>query len=51
MFGGDYTPSAYEWPTPESYWDVRFWPSYCEFCIDQTMGPNAFVWGYLAARR
>jgi endoglucanase len=51
MFGGDYTPSAYEWPTPESYWDVRFWPSYCEFCVDQTMGPNAFVWGYLAARR
>ena len=44
-------PGCFDWPTHEAYWDVRFWPSYCEFCIDQTMGPNAYVWGYLAARK
>ena len=26
-------------------------PSMCEFTVMQTMAPNAYVWGYLAARR
>ncbi len=43
-------PECVAWPVAEAYWDVRGWPSYSEFCIDQTMGPNAYVWGYLAAR-
>jgi endoglucanase len=44
-------PDAYSWPTTEAYWDLRFWPAFNEFTIDQTMGVNAYVWGYLAARR
>jgi endoglucanase len=44
-------PSAFEWPTTESYFDVRLLIMENEFCIDQTMGPNAYVWGYLAAHR
>ncbi|MGA2033558.1 MAG: glycoside hydrolase family 9 protein [Thermoguttaceae bacterium] len=44
-------PGVYDWPTAEAFFDVRFWISYCEFCTDQTMGPNAYVWGYLAARK
>ncbi|MGD0091257.1 MAG: glycoside hydrolase family 9 protein [Planctomycetota bacterium] len=43
-------PGAYEWPTTEAFFDVRLMIMECEFCIDQTMGPNAYVWGYLAAR-
>jgi endoglucanase len=43
-------PSAYEWPTTEAFFDVRMMIAQDEFCIDQTMGPNAYVWGYLAAR-
>ena len=51
-FVGKHTqPECFDWPTSEAYWDVRSWPSYNEFCIDQTMGPNAYVWGYLAARK
>jgi endoglucanase len=50
-FVGKHTqPDCYAWPTSEAYWDVRFWPAYNEFCVDQTMGPNAYVWGSLAAR-
>lgn len=44
-------PSAYEWPTTEAFFDVRMMIAQDEFCIDQTMGPNAYVWGYLAARK
>jgi len=43
-------PGPTDWPTTESYFDVRFLISLDEFCTDQTMGPNAYVWGYLAAR-
>jgi len=51
FMGKNCQPGVFDWPTSEAYFDVRFWPSYCEFCIDQTMGPNAYVWGYLAARK
>jgi len=51
-FIGKHTqPEVYSWPTTEAYWDVRYWPALNEFCIDQTMGVNAYVWGYLAARK
>ncbi|HEY3330916.1 MAG TPA: cellulase N-terminal Ig-like domain-containing protein [Capsulimonadaceae bacterium] len=43
-------PSPYDWPTTEAYWDMYFYPALTEFCIDQTMGPSAFVWGMLAGR-
>lgn len=50
-FLGKHTePSAFDWPTTESFFDVRMMPALNEFTMDQTMGPNAYVWGYLAAR-
>ena len=44
-------PSLYDWPTTEAYFDVFFMPALNELTMDQTMGPNAYVWGYLAARK
>jgi endoglucanase len=44
-------PPATDWPTTEAYFDVFFMPALDEFTVDQTMGPNAYVWGYLAARK
>lgn len=51
FFGSLSKPSPAEWPTTEAYFDVFFMPAVNEFTMDQTMGPSAFVWGYLAARR
>jgi len=44
-------PEAEKWPVLENYWDVFWHPLMCEFTIHQTIAPNAFTWGYLAARR
>lgn len=50
-FLGKHTqPAALDWPTTESFFNVRFMPALDEFTMDQTMGPNAYVWGYLAAQ-
>ncbi|MFC1715504.1 glycoside hydrolase family 9 protein [Candidatus Poribacteria bacterium] len=43
-------PPVEEWPTLEAYWDVFWYVLICEFTVQQTMAPNAYVWGYLAAR-
>ncbi len=43
-------PEADKWPIIENYWDVFWHPLMCEFTIHQTIAPNAFAWGYLAAR-
>ncbi|MBV9852844.1 MAG: glycoside hydrolase family 9 protein [Armatimonadetes bacterium] len=43
-------PSPYDWPTTEAYFDIFLMPALDELTVDQTMGPNAYVWGYLAAR-
>ena len=51
FFGSLSQPNPREWPTTEAYFDVFFMPGLDEFTMDQTMGPNAFVWGCLAARR
>ena len=50
-FGTVSKPSPFDWPTTEAYFDVFFMPALDEFTVDQTMGPNAYVWGYLAARK
>ena len=50
-FGALSQPSPLDWPTTEAYFDVFFMPALDEFTMDQTMGPNAYVWGYLAARK
>ena len=44
-------PAPFQWPTTEAYFDIFLMPALTEFTMDQTMGPNAYVWGYLAARK
>ena len=51
FFGALSQPNPTAWPTSEAYFDVFLMPGLDEFTVDQTMGPNAFVWGYLAARK
>ena len=51
IFGAVSKPSPLDWPTTEAYFDVFLMPGLTEFTMDQTMGPNAYVWGYLAARK
>jgi endoglucanase len=46
----DCTPSGWDWPPPEGYFDIYSWAAVCEYTIMQTLGPNSYVWGYLAAR-
>ena len=51
LVGGFSHPKPHQWPTLEAYWDVFWFPAVCEFTIHQPMATNAYVWGYLAARR
>jgi endoglucanase len=44
-------PPVDRWPTIEAYWDVFWYPPMCEFTVHTPMAGNAYVWGYLAARR
>ena len=44
------TPPAKDWPITEAYFDIFLYPATNEFTMNQTMGPNAYLWGYLAAR-
>ena len=50
FFGSASKPAPQEWPTTEAYFDVFFMTAQNELTMDQTMGPNAYVWGFLAAR-
>jgi endoglucanase len=52
MYAGNFCfPAAASWPVIENYWDVFWYPMMCEFTVHQTIAPNAFAWGYLAARK
>ena len=44
-------PKVEQWPSLEAFFDVFWYPPMCEFTIHQPMAANAYVWGYLAARR
>lgn len=44
-------PDVQQWPTLEAFWDVFWYPSICEFTVQSPMAANAYVWGYLAARK
>jgi endoglucanase len=44
-------PPVAQWPTAEAYWDVFWYPAVCEFTVQQPMAANAYLWGYLAARK
>lgn len=44
-------PKVQKWPTLEAFWDVFWYPPMCEFTVHSPMSVNAYVWGYLAARK
>ncbi|MEO1592079.1 MAG: glycoside hydrolase family 9 protein [Cyanobacteria bacterium J06632_22] len=44
------TPSPYEWPTAEGYFDTYLNPAMTEFTVMESMHDAAYTWGYLAAR-
>jgi endoglucanase len=43
-------PRLKDWPVMESYFDIFWYPVLCEFTIHQSIAPNAYAWGHLAAR-
>ena len=43
-------PGAYVWPTVEGYLDIYRHPCVTEYTVQGTLGPNAYQWGYFAAR-
>ena len=44
-------PRPRAWPVLESYVDIFLFPAVTEFTVMETLGPNAYAWGYLAARK
>ena len=49
LLGGVTTPGPYEWPVPESFYDIWIYVAQDEYTVEG-FGQNAYVWGYLAAR-
>ena len=49
MFAQEMTPSPWQWPTAESYFDFYFYVPATEFTVHQSIGPTAYAWGYIAA--
>lgn len=45
------TPKGSVWPSAESYFDVYGWDLENEYVVDRNLGPSAYIWGYLAARK
>jgi endoglucanase len=45
------TPQGSEWPSAEAYFDVYGWDLQNEYVVDRNIGPSAYIWGYLAARK
>jgi endoglucanase len=44
-------PGVYGWPAADSEFDVNRLPVETEYTVQGTIGPNAYIWGYLAAAR
>ncbi|MEM6332024.1 MAG: glycoside hydrolase family 9 protein [Planctomycetota bacterium] len=42
-------PDIRDWPALESHWDIKMHPASSEYTIMQTIGPTAYLWGYLAS--
>ena len=49
LFTSDTDPSPWEWPTAEAYFDSYYLVPVTEFTVNQSIGPTAYTWGYLAA--
>lgn len=47
---GNIYPGAFVWPGAESYLDTYRYPCQTEYTVQESIGPNAYQWGYLAAR-
>jgi endoglucanase len=45
------TPPGVKWPSAEAYFDLYGWDLQNEYVVDRNMGPTAYIWGYLAARK
>lgn len=43
-------PGAYVWPSLEGYLDIYRHPCVTEYTVQANIGPNAYQWGYFAAR-
>lgn len=48
-FAQEMTPSPWEWPTSEAYFDSYYYVPVTEFTVHQSIGPTAYSWGYIAA--
>ncbi|HPA17817.1 MAG TPA: glycoside hydrolase family 9 protein [Verrucomicrobiae bacterium] len=44
-------PAPMKWPVMDFYVDIFLFPAVTEFTVMETLGPNAYVWGSLAARK
>ena len=44
------TPGPYDWPVPEAFYDIWIYVAEDEYTVEG-FGQNAYIWGYLAARR
>jgi endoglucanase len=49
LFANALSPSPWQWPTAEAFFDAYYYIPATEFTVQQTMAPTAFAWGYLAA--
>jgi endoglucanase len=44
-------PAPLKWPVMDFYVDIFLFPAVTEFTVMETLGPNIYVWGSLAARK
>ncbi|NEQ54584.1 MAG: hypothetical protein F6K11_31375 [Leptolyngbya sp. SIO3F4] len=49
LFADQVNPAPNEWPTSEAYFDAYNFIPMVEFTVQQSIGPTAYAWGYLAA--
>lgn len=49
LFEDQVNPNPYEWPTSEAYFDSYNFIPMVEFTVQQSIGPTAYTWGYIAA--
>lgn len=51
LFESSIYPNHAVWPTAEAYFDVYDFAPLNEFTVQSTIGPNAYIWGYLASHK
>lgn len=49
LFADVMSPTPWEWPTAEAYFDSYYYVPVTEYTVHQSIGPTAYAWGYLAA--